>query len=155
MSTYTAEVLWQRAQHEVFTDNKYCRAHQWKFDGGVIVPASPSPHIVPAPFSEAANVDPEEAYIASLSSCHMLFFLHLAAKANFVVDEYLDSAIGELGKDNHGKVWMTRVLLRPRVSFANGQQPSISELESLHHQAHEQCFIANSVKTAVVTEIIS
>jgi organic hydroperoxide reductase OsmC/OhrA len=154
MSTYTAEILWQRENKEAFVDNKYSRAHQWNFDGGASVAASPSPHIVPAPYSVEENVDPEEAFIASLSSCHMLFFLQIAAKRKFIVDKYSDNAIGVLGKDNAGKISMTTVTLRPHVQFSGDKQPTLNQLETMHHQSHEQCFISNSVKTNVITEII-
>jgi len=154
MSEYTAEIVWQRASQEVFTDSKYSRAHQWSFDGGATVAASPSPHIVPLPYSVAENVDPEEAFIAALSSCHMLFFLEVAAKRNLIVDNYQDLAIGILAKNRDGRVSMTKVTLRPQVKFSGEKCPTPTQLEKMHHQAHEQCFLANSVKTEVVTEII-
>ncbi|NRA55812.1 MAG: OsmC family protein [Gammaproteobacteria bacterium] len=154
MSEYTAEILWQRASQEVFTDSKYSRAHQWRFDGGATVAASPSPHIVAAPYSVAENVDPEEAFIAALSSCHMLFFLEIAAKRNLIVDNYQDLAIGIMAKNSDGKISMTKVTLRPHVKFSGEKCPTPTQLEKMHHQAHDQCFLANSVKTEVVTEII-
>ena len=150
MSAYTATVTWQR-NGAVFTDNKYSRAHQWKFDGGAVVPGSSSPHSVRVPFSDAAAVDPEEAFIASLSSCHMLWFLAIAAKQGFVVDSYEDPAVGVMAKNAAGKMAMTVVTMRPKVTFS-GRQPSREELESLHHLAHEECFIASSVKTDVRCE---
>ena len=153
MSDYTAKILWQRSEEEVFVDNKYSRAHQWGFDGGATIAASPSPHIVPLPYSVEENVDPEEAFVASLSSCHMLFFLQIAAKRNFIVDKYVDNAIGVLGKDSQGKTSMTNVTLRPQVQFSGEKRPTMKQLEAMHHQSHEQCFIANSVKTEVVTDI--
>ncbi|WP_323847214.1 OsmC family protein [Microbulbifer magnicolonia] len=153
MSEYFSTVLWRR-HGEQFTDNKYSRGHSWHFDGGLTVPASASPHIVPLPYSVAENVDPEEAFIASLSSCHMLFFLAYAAKRGFVVDEYRDAAVGILEKTDGGKMAMTRVTLRPQVVFSGDKQPSREQLEQMHHQSHEQCFIANSVKTEVVTELL-
>lgn len=154
MSEYFANVHWSRAADEEYIDNKYSRGHLWSFDGGTTVPASSSPHIVPLPYSVEENVDPEEAFIASLSSCHMLFFLSIAAKRRYVVESYVDDAVGIMEADECGKVAMTRVTLRPRVQFAGEQQPTIEQLEKMHHQAHEQCFIANSVKTEVVTEIV-
>ncbi|GAA0812467.1 OsmC family protein [Colwellia asteriadis] len=154
MSQHIAQVLWQRASNENFIDNKYSRAHQWNFDGGINVAASPSPLVVPAPYSVADNVDPEEAFIVSLSSCHMLFFLTIAAKQKFIVDEYIDDAIGVMSKNEAGKVAMTTVTLRPKITFSGALKPTRVELESMHHQAHEQCFIANSVNTKVVTEVI-
>lgn len=153
MSEYFAKVVWERSQDERYIDNQYSRAHQWYFDGGQVVPASASPHIVPLPFSVAANVDPEEAFVASLSSCHMLFFLSIAAKKKWVVDQYTDNAVGVMAQDSAGKMAMTQVTLRPKVTFS-GAQPSLAQLEKAHHQAHEQCFIANSVKTEVLTEIV-
>jgi len=154
MSEYTAKILWQRDNKELFIDNNYSRAHQWHFNGGAIIAASSSPSIVPLPYSVAENVDPEEAFIASLSSCHMLFFLQIAAKRKFSVDTYADQAIGVMAKDEHGKVSMTKVTLRPQVTFSGDKYPTRAQLEKMHHQSHEQCFIANSVKTEVVTEII-
>jgi organic hydroperoxide reductase OsmC/OhrA len=153
MSEYIATVKWQRQQQEKFIDNKYSRGHLWVFDGGVEVPASSAPSILPVPLSVAENVDPEEAFVAALSSCHMLFFLSLAASAKFVIDSYSDPAIGVLEKDAEGKMSMTRVTLHPNIVFFD-VAPSYQELESLHHQAHELCFLANSVKTKIVTEII-
>lgn len=150
MSEYTATVSWQR-NGAVFTDNKYSRAHQWKFDGGAVVPGSSSPHSVRLPFSDASAVDPEEAFIASLSSCHMLWFLSLAARRGFVVDSYEDAAVGVLAKNADGKLAMTVVTLRPLTAFA-GKQPTREELDSLHHQAHEECFIATSVRSEVRCE---
>ena len=155
MSEYIANILWQRDANEKFTDNKYSRAHQWEFDGGAIVAASPSPHIVPLPYSVEENVDPEEAFIASLSSCHMLFFLQIAAKRKYVIDKYVDHAIGVMKQGSDGKISMTKVTLRPYVEFSGEKQPTLEQLEKMHHQAHDQCFIANSVKTEVVTEVIT
>ena len=152
MSEYRAQVSWQRGEQD-FLSNTYSRGHLWRFDGGVEVPASASPHIVPLPWSVEANVDPEEAFIASLSSCHMLFFLSIAAKQRFVVEQYVDDAIGVMEKNSEGKIAMTRVRLRPRVEFSGERIPSREQLEKLHHLAHESCFIANSVKTEVITEI--
>jgi organic hydroperoxide reductase OsmC/OhrA len=153
MSDHTAKIVWQRNNREIFTDNKYSRAHQWLFDGGAVISASPSPHIVAVPYSVAENVDPEEAFIASLSSCHMLFFLQIAAKKKFIVDSYVDPAIGMMEKNGTGKVWMSKVILRPEILFSGEKQPTLQQLEAMHHQSHEQCFIANSVKTEVVTEV--
>lgn len=151
MSEYTSKVIWRRGAGEKFSDNQYSRRHRWVFDGGVEVPGSPSPHVVPPPLSDPSAVDPEEAFVAALSSCHMLFFLALAAKRGFVVDEYVDDAVGVLEKGADGKEWMTRVTLRPRVEFA-GRTPSGEELDALHHRAHELCYIANSVKTELTVE---
>ena len=153
MSEYSAKISWFRNVDEDYIDNQYSREHEWSFDGGTTVPASSSPHVVPLPYSVEANVDPEEAFVASLSSCHMLFFLSIAAKRKFVVDEYLDNAIGIMEKDNSGKLMMTKVTLRPSVKFSGNIQPTTEQLEKMHHQSHEQCFIANSVKTDVITEL--
>jgi organic hydroperoxide reductase OsmC/OhrA len=153
MSEYSAKVVWKRAEHECFVDNKYSRGHRWEFDGGAVVQASSSPDIVPLPYSVEANVDPEEAFLASLSSCHMLFFLAIAGKTGLVVDEYIDSPIGIMEKDSDGKVSMTRVILRPKAVFS-GDRPRLEQLEAIHHRAHQECFIANSVKTEILTEIV-
>ncbi|MEJ8566772.1 OsmC family protein [Elongatibacter sediminis] len=153
MSEHTATVTWNRQADEAFVDSTYSRAHTWDFDGGARIAASSSPHVVPEPHSVAANVDPEEAFIAALSSCHMLFFLALAARRGYVIDAYEDHATGQMGRDDNGREAITRVCLRPRVTFSGERQPSTAELERLHHHAHEQCFIANSVKTEVVTEL--
>jgi organic hydroperoxide reductase OsmC/OhrA len=151
MSEYTAVVSWNR-DGAVFSDNRYSRGHRWQFDGGIEVPASSSPTVVPLPLSVAAAVDPEEAFVASLSSCHMLQFLYLAAKRGFVVDRYRDAAVGTLAKDSAGKLAMTRVTLRPEVHFTGDRRPTAEEAFTLHHQAHEECFIASSVKTEVRCE---
>lgn len=155
MSSHTAKITWTRPQSAPFTDNRYTRAHQWLFDGGLEIPASSSPHVVPLPLSIEAAVDPEEAFVASLSSCHMLWFLALAAKRGFVVDTYTDEALGVMGKDPldpTGKVSMTQVTLRPATKFSGPKQPTLDDLASLHHEAHEQCYIARSVKTEVRCE---
>lgn len=142
----TAEIAWQR-QGAVFTDKRYSRGHSWRFDGGAVVPASSSPHVVPLPYSMEANVDPEEAYIAALSSCHMLFFLSLAAAKGLVVESYTDKATGIMEKVD-GRMIVSRVELNPLVVYA-GEQPTAVTQTALHHAAHEQCFLANSVKTEV------
>jgi len=154
MSVYTALIQWKKAVNESYIDNKYSRGHVWSFDGGVSVPASSSPHVVPLPYSVEQNVDPEEAFVASLSSCHMLFFLSIAAKKRLVVESYEDNAEGIMEKDADGNIAMTKVTLKPKVTFSGDKKPNLSVLEKMHHQSHQQCFIANSVKTKVVTEII-
>ena len=154
MSEYSAKIVWKRQPEEAFSDNKYSRGHSWKFDGGAVVAASSAPSIVPAPYSVEANVDPEEAFIASLSSCHMLFFLAIARKRGFVIDQYIDNPTGIMEKDAEGKISITKVTLRPQVTFSGDKQPTMEKLEQMHHQAHEQCFIANSVKTQVVIEVM-
>lgn len=151
MAEYKATIDWHR-DGATFTDNRYSRGHRWRFDGGTEVPASSSPHVVPLPHSVAAAVDPEEAFVASLSSCHMLWFLSIAVQRGFVVDSYTDEAVGVLGKDASGKLAMARVTLRPQARFGGDKQPQAGELAAMHHEAHEQCFIANSVKTDVRCE---
>jgi organic hydroperoxide reductase OsmC/OhrA len=151
MSTYTAQVRWQRGDQK-FTDNRYSRGHTWKFDGGTEVPASASPHVVPLPMSVEAAVDPEEAFVAAVSSCHMLWFLSLAAKRGYVVDSYTDDAEGVMARNAAGKVAVTKVTLRPLVVFSGANSPDRAALDALHHAAHEQCFIANSIRSEVVCE---
>jgi organic hydroperoxide reductase OsmC/OhrA len=146
---YRATILWQRGA-QPFTDNKYTRGHVWRFDEGVEVPASSSPFVVPD-YSVAAAVDPEEAFVASLSSCHMLFFLNFARRAGFVIDSYVDEADGELAKGADGKMAMTRVTLHPRIAWVD-EGPDPAALADLHHKAHEACFIANSVTTEVTIQ---
>jgi organic hydroperoxide reductase OsmC/OhrA len=150
MSEYTASVHWQR-QGQPFTDNRYSRRHVWHFDGGASVPASSSPSVVRLPMSDPAGVDPEEAFIASLSSCHMLWFLDLARQAGWVVDDYRDDAVGSMSRNAAGRLAMTTVTLRPAVAFA-GPAPDRAALDKLHHDAHDACFIANSVTTDVRCE---
>lgn len=149
---YTATVSWKRGPDEPFTDIKFSRAHTWSFDGGVTVPASSSPLAVRVPFSRADAVDPEEALVAALSSCHMLTFLFLAARQGFVVDSYEDAAVGIMTKNERGKLYVSKATLRPRIAFSGAKQPSDAELAQLHHHAHEECYIANSVLTEVVVE---
>jgi organic hydroperoxide reductase OsmC/OhrA len=148
---YTAAVHWTRAEAP-FTDNRYSRAHRWLFDGGVEVPASSSPQLVRVPLSVEAAVDPEEALVAALSSCHMLWFLSLAAEGGFRVDDYHDQAVGIMGRNAAGRMAMARVTLRPRVAFSGERLPTQAQIRELHHRAHQECFIANSVTTEVRTE---
>src|SRR3954470_12396540 len=138
MSTYTATIRWTRTGDGDFTKGQYSRAHEWAFDGGAVVAASPSPHVVPAPWSDQAGVDPEEAFVASLSACHMLFFVDFARRAGFVVDSYIDEAEGVLDKRSDNKFAMTKVTLRPQIAFS-GNPPSAEQLADLHHRAHEAC----------------
>jgi organic hydroperoxide reductase OsmC/OhrA len=152
MSTYTATIRWSRNGAEGFAKGQYSRAHEWVFDGGVTIPASPSPHIVPQPWSDLNAVDPEEAFVASLSSCHMLFFVDLARRGGFVADDYVDEAEGMLEKRDDGKMWMSHVTLRPRVTWGGDKRPSEADIAGLHHRAHDACFIANSVTTKVTVE---
>jgi organic hydroperoxide reductase OsmC/OhrA len=149
---YTATVRWRR-DGAAFCDRRYSRAHLWAFDGGVEVKASASPLVVRAPFSDANAVDPEEAFIASASSCHMLFFLDYAAQANFVVDDYEDAATGTLGKNEAGKEFIATIVLAPRVRFSGAVQPSEKEIAVLHERAHHDCYIANSVKTEITVSL--
>ncbi len=151
MAHYTAEVLWLRNGGD-FQGNRYSRRHLLRFDGGLQVPGSSSPHVVPLPMSDASALDPEEAFVASLSSCHMLWFLSIAAKRKFCVDRYFDAATGIMDKNPDGKMAMTVVTLRPDVAFSGERLPTREELDRLHHEAHEACFIANSVKTDVRCE---
>jgi organic hydroperoxide reductase OsmC/OhrA len=151
MGEYTATLEWQR-DGAVFTDHRFSRAHRWRFDGGVDVPGSASPLIVPPPLSDPAAIDPEEAFVAAIASCHMLWFLALAAKQGFVVDHYRDAAVGIMEKIESGKQAITRVTLRPDIGFSGDRQPSPDELQSLHHKAHDNCFIANSVRTEITVE---
>lgn len=150
MSRFGATVVWHRQESEKFTDRRYSRGHVWQFDGGVEVPASSSPHVVPTPYSLAENVDPEEAFVASLSSCHMLFFLHFASDAGLIVDHYADAATGIM-ETVDGKTRITKVTLRPKVTYG-GPGPDIDQEDALHHRAHGACFLANSVTSDVVTE---
>ena len=151
MAQYVAEILWLRGEQN-FLDNRYSRRHLLRFDGGVEVPGSSSPHVVPVPMSDAAAVDPEEAFVASLSSCHMLFFLSIAAKRRFCVDRYFDAATGVMEKNADGKMAVSVVTLHPGLTFSGEQLPTREEIERMHHEAHEACFIANSVKSEVRCE---
>ena len=134
-------------------DRRYSRAHWWEFDGGVRVPASSSPHVVPLPWSVAEHVDPEEAFVAAISSCHMLTFLWLAARAGYRVESYRDEAVGIMEANARARQAISRVTLQPLVQFGGERQPDLAALEQLHHQAHGECFIANSVTTVITTRI--
>ena len=150
MSRYSARIEWARGG-EPFLDNRYSRRHRWRFDGAEVIGSS-SPDVVPPPMSEPNAVDPEEAFVASLASCHMLWFLSLAARGRFRVDRYVDDAEGLMEKNAEGRLAITRVTLRPAVEFSGEKLPTREELDGLHHEAHERCFIANSVKTDVRCE---
>lgn len=153
MAKYLASIHWQCDDARAFAGNRYSRAHVWRFDGGTEVPASSSPHVVPLPMSDAAAVDPEEAFVASLSSCHMLWFLSLAAERGLCVARYDDHADGVLARNAAGKAAMTVVTLRPKVAFGGEAAPPTREaVDALHHRAHEACFIASSVLTDVRCE---
>jgi organic hydroperoxide reductase OsmC/OhrA len=152
MSKYVATIRWERKPDEAFLDGRYSRAHRWSFDGGAEVPASSSPSVVRVPFSDPAGVDPEEALVASLSSCHMLFFLDFARQAKFLVESYEDAAEGVMEKGADGRVRMTRAILRPLIRFGGERRPTESVLADIHHRAHEACYISNSVTTVVTVE---
>jgi organic hydroperoxide reductase OsmC/OhrA len=151
MKQFEAKLAWHRGA-QPFVDQRYSRTHDWSFDGGLTVPASSSPLSVPVPMSDPANLDPEEALVAAAASCHMLFFLSLAAQRGFVVDEYRDHALGTLELDGAGKMAMTLIRLRPAIVFSGERAPGPDELAAIHHAAHQKCYIANSLKCAIVVE---
>ena len=149
MSEHTAIIDWKRTSQD-FLLGKYSREHTWTFDGGITVPASPSPSVVPTPYSNPANVDPEEAFVAAVSSCHMLTYLYLAYQQGFQVDSYHDKAIGVMTKNERGVPWVSSVTLHPQIAYSGDKRPAAADEARLHHLAHEQCFIANSIKTEVI-----
>ncbi len=149
MSAYTATVTWAR-DGAVFTDGKYSRAHTVSFDGGVSIPGSSSPSVVRVPLSREDAADPEEMFVASLSMCHMLFFLDFARKAGFTLDSYADAAEGVMDKDDRGRMALTRITLRPVLAWSGDKLPSAQDVADLHHKAHDACFIANSFRGEVV-----
>ena len=151
---HTALIRWQVGDAD-FLGKRYSRAHTWRFDGGAVVPASSSPHVVPLPMSDASAVDPEEAFVASLSSCHMLWFLDIASRTGHAVDSYEDSADGRMGPNAAGKLVVDVVTLRPRTRFAGPRVPDAVALAALHHEAHEACFLANSVRCEIRCEPVS
>lgn len=151
MSEFRATVSWRR-RDAAFTDSRYSRAHAWEFDGGLRVPASASPQNVPAGTADPAAIDPEEAFVASVSSCHMLWFLALAAKRGHVVETYHDDATGTVGRNAEGRQAVLEVVLRPAVHFAGDTTPGADALHALHHAAHEACYIANSIRSVVRCE---
>jgi len=151
MSEHKATITWKRTSPE-FLKGRYSREHSWTFDGGLTIPASPSPSNVPLPYSNPAHVDPEEAYVASISSCHMLTFLYLASRQGFQVDSYEDEAIGAIIKNEKGVPWVSSVTLHPKIVYSGEKLPTPADEERLHHLAHEQCFIANSIKTEVTVK---
>ena len=150
MSHYTAQLLWQREGD--FAANRYSRRHRIRFDGGAAVVGSSSPQVVPEPMSDPAGVDPEEAFVAALASCHMLWFLAIAARRGFCVERYSDDAEGVMARNAAGRTAMTQVTLRPRAIFSGVSLPTREQIADMHHQAHEECFIANSVTTEVRCE---
>jgi organic hydroperoxide reductase OsmC/OhrA len=149
---YEATIRWTRKASERFLDGRYSRAHEWLFDGGARVTASASPHVVRVPFADLSGVDPEEAFVASIASCHMLFFLSLAARRGFIIDNYDDSVVGVLGKTDDCREWMTKVTLRPRVELSGDKRPTAEDVDTLHHEVHAACYIANSIKTDIVVQ---
>ncbi len=151
MSHHKATIRWKRESPD-FLKGKYSREHTWTFDGGMTIPASPSPSVVPVPYSNPAHVDPEEAYVAAVSSCHMLTYLYLAGRSGFTVDNYDDQAVGVMTKNEKGSQWISSIMLRPQIIYSGEKLPSPTEEKELHHKAHEQCFIANSIKTNVMVE---
>lgn len=148
MSEHKATVSWTRRDPD-FLKGRYSREHTWTFDGGVTVPASPSPAVVPAPWSNPAHVDPEEAFVAAISSCHLLTYLFLASREGFQVDRYHDEAVGVMTKNERGIPWVSLVTLRPKIAYSGPKLPTSADEQRLHHLAHEQCYIANSIKTEV------
>ena len=151
MAEHRAVIKWTHLQGD-FLKGTYSREHTWTFDGGQTVPASSSPHAVRPPFSNPDNVDPEEAFVASLSSCHMLTYLYVASRKGFQISSYEDDAAGVLTKNERGIPWVSSVVLHPRITYAGEKNPTREEEEAMHHAAHDQCFIANSVKTDVKVE---
>jgi organic hydroperoxide reductase OsmC/OhrA len=153
MGEYKATIRWQQSEGG-FREGKYSREHTWAFDGGVTVPASSSPQVIRAPYSNPACVDPEEAFVASIASCHMLTFLHLAQKRGFDVESYEDDAVGAMTKNAQRVSWVSSVVLSPRIAYRGERVPSREELDLLHADAHHECFIANSVKTEIRVNIV-
>ena len=151
MHKHEARVSWSRSGAK-FTDNRYSRGHEWSFDGGVTVPASSSPLLVRLPLSVAEAIDPEEALVASVSSCHMLWFLSLAARRGFTIERYVDDAFGVIGKDSDGRAAFNRITLRPRIEFVGDKVPTAAELDEIHAAAHHECYVSNSLKCEVVVE---
>jgi organic hydroperoxide reductase OsmC/OhrA len=151
MSEHKAVIKWTHSQGE-FLKGTYSREHTWTFDGGMTIPASPSPTAVRPPFSNPANVDPEEAFVASISSCHMLTYLYVASRKGFELASYEDEAVGTMTKNERGIPWVSSIVLRPRIVYSGSKSPTPEEEAQLHHAAHDQCFIANSVKTDIKVE---
>jgi organic hydroperoxide reductase OsmC/OhrA len=151
MSTYTAKITWKVDTSDTFTKGRYTRGHTWLFDGGIVVPASSSPHSVREPFSVVEAVDPEEALVAAASSCHMLSFLWVASRKGFTLESYEDDAVGEMTKNDAGKEWVSTITLNPTIVWI-GEAPGEEQLAELHHEAHELCYIANSIKSEVVVK---
>ena len=148
MSEHKAIINWKRSGPD-FATGKYSRVHTWSFDGGLTVPASPSPSVVPSPWSDPACVDPEEAFVASVSSCHMLTYVYLASQQGFQVDSYYDAAVGVMTKNEKGVPWVSLVTLHPQIAYGGNKLPTPADEDRLHHLAHERCFVANSIKSKV------
>jgi organic hydroperoxide reductase OsmC/OhrA len=146
---YTASIFWKKKETESFTDNKYSRGHTWVFDGGVQLPASASPQVVPLPMSDESAVDPEEAFVAAISSCHMLFFLTIAASSNYIIETYDDQAEGIMSKNEHGQMVMGDIILKPKIVFSGTTIPSAEQIAELHNSAHHKCYLANSIKSTI------
>jgi len=151
MAEYSVEALWQRGTQD-FLDHRYSRRHLLRFEGGLAIPGSSSPHVVPIPMSDATALDPEEAFVSALCSCHMLWFLSIAARRGFRVDRYCDAASGVMARNAAGKTMMSLVTLRPQIVFSGDPLPTRTQVEQMHELAHQDCFIANSVKTTVRCE---
>jgi organic hydroperoxide reductase OsmC/OhrA len=152
VSTHRAHIAWRRAEvpdAEAFRRGRFSRAHRWRFDGGLELPASPSPEVIKAPWSDPAGLDPEEAFVAAIASCHMMSFLYVASRAGYEVLAYTDDAVGTLGRNNDGRRWIERVVLTPDIEWVAERTPSAAEVSTLHQAAHAECYIANSVTTAV------
>lgn len=152
MSEHTASVRWVHQRGD-FLKGTYSREHTWTFDGGTVIAASPAPSSVAVPYSNPANVDPEEAFVAAISSCHMLTYLYLACRCGFEVASYADDAVGFMSKNARGRLWMSSVILKPKIVYGGEKRPSLEEENQLHHSAHEECYIANSVKTEIRLEL--
>lgn len=151
-ASYTATIEWRHDGND-FARGRYSRVHTWSFDGGIEVRASASPHVVPVPMSDPLAVDPEEAFVAAIASCHMLTFLHVARLAGFAIAAYDDTAAGTMTKNEDGTSWVSRVVLAPRIEWF-GTPPGPAALAELHDRAHHGCFIANSVKTEIVVAAV-
>lgn len=147
---HSVKVSWEKKPSEIFSDNKYSRVHQWSFEGGAEITASSSPVVVAVPMSLASAIDPEEAFLAALSSCHMLFFLSIAAQQNYIVAAYKDNVEGKMGRNTEGKVTIMKIILRPRVIFSGGNTASFGQIKHMHQLAHGRCFLANAVKSEII-----
>lgn len=155
MSDHKATIHWDRRNTDDFLKGKYSREHTWQFDGGLKVPGSSSPSVVPLPWSNPANVDPEEAFVASASSCHMLTYLFLASRKGFQVESYHDEAVGHISKNEKGALWISSITLNPKIVYSGEKTPAPADEEQLHHSAHQECFIANSIKTEVIVATVN